>query len=444
MSTATRQALVVLGMHRSGTSATAGVLNLLGASEPQHLMPPTPDNPKGYWESVRMMKFHDDLLHASGTAWDDWAPIALDWFESAEAAAARERIPMLLSEEFGEARLLLLKDPRACRLMPLWGPTLLGQGIEPVIVVTLRDARDVADSLQARDGFDVRRGLLLWLRHVLDAEFHTRDLRRAFVRYDDLLTDWRHVVARITAELEIEWPLASEASAHEIDQLLDRSLRHHAAGTATPSIPDTLLASWVVAVSDALSVLCQHAEGADRLRGQAVLDRVREEFDQFANTFRGPIREELHQLRRSASEARREVARVEGDLSTRDAELSAARAALVRERRIVDAQAGTLSEVEGKLVTANRRNDEQIEELAMLTRRMLRAEDQAARTARRRSRAEARLEKRLTLQRATIQAQNAEILALRRSTSWRMTAPVRAVSGRVRSLLLPGILARKD
>src|SRR5690606_4349244 len=64
-----REAIIVLGMHRSGTSAVSGVLAKLGAQAPRSLMPPTQDNPRGYWESSELMKFHDRVLESAGHRW---------------------------------------------------------------------------------------------------------------------------------------------------------------------------------------------------------------------------------------------------------------------------------------------------------------------------------------------------------------------------------------
>jgi hypothetical protein len=44
------QALLVFGMHRSGTSALTRVLNLRGAALSRQMVAPKSDNPRGYWE----------------------------------------------------------------------------------------------------------------------------------------------------------------------------------------------------------------------------------------------------------------------------------------------------------------------------------------------------------------------------------------------------------
>ena len=45
-------AIIVLGMHRSGTSALTGVLNRVGVNLGDNLVAPEADNPAGYWENL--------------------------------------------------------------------------------------------------------------------------------------------------------------------------------------------------------------------------------------------------------------------------------------------------------------------------------------------------------------------------------------------------------
>src|SRR5262245_37750610 len=77
-----RQALLVLGMHRSGTSAITRIFNLLGADLPKNLMSSGPGNELGHWESNDLVIIHDDLLTSAGSKWDDWRAFNPDWYES--------------------------------------------------------------------------------------------------------------------------------------------------------------------------------------------------------------------------------------------------------------------------------------------------------------------------------------------------------------------------
>ncbi|HJX24749.1 MAG TPA: hypothetical protein VJ252_01225, partial [Chthoniobacterales bacterium] len=69
--TGARKAVVILGMHRSGTSALCGALDLLGVDFGERLMPANHANEKGYWEHEEIVRFHDDLLSSLGSRWDD-------------------------------------------------------------------------------------------------------------------------------------------------------------------------------------------------------------------------------------------------------------------------------------------------------------------------------------------------------------------------------------
>src|SRR5512134_3346618 len=116
-----RQVLLVLGMHRSGTSATAGLLAQLGARMAATPMPASPSNPRGHWESGPLVDLHDRLLAEAGSAWNDWGPLDPERFAAA-GGGARTALAAAFAAEFGDGPdgLVVLKDPRICRFLPLW------------------------------------------------------------------------------------------------------------------------------------------------------------------------------------------------------------------------------------------------------------------------------------------------------------------------------------
>ena len=131
---AERTALMVLGMHRSGTSALAGVLSHMGADLPNNLMAPTEMNAKGFFESQKMMLLNDDLLASAGLAWHSLQRFPQDWFESPKASEYLVKATSVLKEEFGGSHLFLMKDPRICKLLPLWHQALEEVGCRPLHV----------------------------------------------------------------------------------------------------------------------------------------------------------------------------------------------------------------------------------------------------------------------------------------------------------------------
>lgn len=269
-----QQIIVVLGMHRSGTSALTGLLSHLGAQTPRSLMPGDVYNPQGYWESFVFHDFHERMLAAAGTSWDSWNRVAPDW----QAAAAvgplgREAIDLLCSE-FDDAPLSVLKDPRMSRLMPFWLPTLAEAGIGAKVVIVSRRAAEVARSLERRDGVSSWESLLIWLRHVLDAEADTRHVARFIVACDDLRTRWRDVARQLDESLKIGWPERSTSEDEAISRFLSSGIgSRQTASSELNGVPAFLL-GLVTRVENALAGL-----RVDEAASILALDEVRVEFE---------------------------------------------------------------------------------------------------------------------------------------------------------------------
>lgn len=240
-----RKALLVTGMHRSGTSALAQVLSILGARLSTNLMPAVEGvNDRGFFESQKIAELHEELLVRAGSAWDDPMPIRRDWFEGAEAQRIAKQIIEELEADFRDAPLFLVKDPRICRLVPLWLSILGTMSAEPHFLIAVRNPVEVAESLAKRDGFAPGKSMLLWLRHLMDAERDTRGYPRCLVPYEDLLADWQTTIGRIAEELRLPLVPASPEQAMAIDSCLDDTLRHHSRSTEELQVhPDVL--EWV-------------------------------------------------------------------------------------------------------------------------------------------------------------------------------------------------------
>lgn len=276
-----RDAIVILGMHRSGTSAVTGTLSLLGAAPPRTLMLPSAayGNVRGFFESQAIAQWNDALLASAGSAWDDWRAFDRVWLKAPPRAVFEEAV-RLLGQEFDGERMFALKDPRICRLTPFWLAVLREAGAAPRIVVPFRPPLEVARSLQERDGFPIEKGLLLWLRHVLDAERYTRGLPRAFVAMDAFLDDWRKSARRIAREIGVAWPRDDARAASEVEAFLSRDMKHHNV--------DGLQAggghAWTERAFGALSSLSRNPNAP---AAQAALDDVSDAFENACHLF-GP------------------------------------------------------------------------------------------------------------------------------------------------------------
>ena len=278
-----RIAVLVAGMHRSGTSLLTQVLVGLGCDAPKTLMAADEHNTSGYWESTPIAALNDALLQSAGSSWDDWERFNPDWLSSPAAGEFRERAQALLEDEYGASRLFVLKDPRICRLLPFWSEAIRHFGAEPRIAIPLRNPFEVADSLAARDAIPASVGFLLWLRNVLDAEAESRHVSRAFAWYDDLLANWEAIVGRLGRELDIAWPRRSTAAAVEIEERVSPALRHHASDSA---LDDPAVSRWT---KTTFEVLSRWGRGKTLANDAAELDSIRSALDEAATVFGRPV-----------------------------------------------------------------------------------------------------------------------------------------------------------
>lgn len=181
--------LLILGMHRSGTSALSGALCQQGLCGPQQAVPASPSNPTGHWEPSPIVALHEELLRTAGSSWDD--PMAMTALElSSDQTEHKQKLQEALQASFPQWRpgqVAVVKDPRQCRLQPLWNGLIEQQQLQVAVILMVRHPLAVAQSLQRRDQLPLERSLLLWLEHTLEAEKHTREQRRCVVAYEQLL-----------------------------------------------------------------------------------------------------------------------------------------------------------------------------------------------------------------------------------------------------------------
>ena len=212
--------LIVLGMHRSGTSSVAGTAVRLGLAPPRTLLPPAPDNPLGFYESVLVTSLNDLIFRAAGCDWSECLSFDPARFDEKGQAAMGEMIAGLLREEFVFPGFNVIKDPRMCLTLPLWMPALRETRAALSAVLVLRDPLAVARSLVRRDGIPPDRSIRLWLHHMLRAEHASRTIPRAVVAYDALLADWRGTMDRAGRIAGIVWPGWTRGPRPDIDEFL--------------------------------------------------------------------------------------------------------------------------------------------------------------------------------------------------------------------------------
>lgn len=184
-------------------------------------MPPQPDNPRGFWENRAISVLNERLLTALGGAWDCPPPLVSGWERSPAVepwlAECRVRLEELSSTGDG---VFVVKDPRLSFTLPLW------QRVTPAahVVLPLRDPVAVAQSLRARNGIPLERGIGLWLAYnqsLLD----TRGNDIAVVDYEALVAQPRDTAESLCATLNLA-PATPDAL-KEVEEFLEPSMDHN-------------------------------------------------------------------------------------------------------------------------------------------------------------------------------------------------------------------------
>ena len=317
--------ILVVGMHRSGTSAVTRALSLCGASVPSDLLGATAANPDGFWESKLVVLLHDELLASIGFTWDDVREFPSGWFDTAAAADYRARLWDAVEADVATRSPLLLKDPRLCRLVPLWSRIAQEHAVGLSFVIPLRNPLDVADLLLHRDRMPQAKALLLWLRHFLEAERATRGAHRCIVAYERLMDDGVAMIGSAAHALGLApSPLPADA-AEQVEGFLKRSQWHHRSQAE-------LEPGWLRRVHD-WGLSAMHGREPDTAMLDAVSDGLRA-----AEAIHRPLVELVEQRDARAAELCRRIE--DGDAAIRT--LEEARLTWLEERRTLYEERTTL------------------------------------------------------------------------------------------------------
>ena len=225
--------LLVLGMHRSGTSALAGALHLSGVNFGKSIVAPSFDNPKGFYENSKIQALNDQLLDALGINWDFPGYPPEQWWTLPEVRGLEEKAKQILTYEFDNDAIFAIKDPRTCHLFPFWEKILKDLQVVLQLILIARNPSEIALSLRARDYFPPNHAQLLTTNHLLNAIHYSQPYPRIFISYEQLLSDPAGLVNRIytTLDLAQEEVMTEEKLAH----FIQKDLRHHELDTSKDS-----------------------------------------------------------------------------------------------------------------------------------------------------------------------------------------------------------------
>ena len=202
--------IVVLGIHRGGTSAIAGVLHHLGVHMGDDLLLPSPHNPKGYFEDREFVDIHNQII-------GDWKDPQVD-FES-----YRKEYTALIKKREEQHELWGVKDPRMCFVFSYFARIARGCRV----ISVCRDPRLCAESLFARGGHTLEEAIAIswnyWhakYRQLDNFPCRSEQGQYTFVDYERLLADPEHEVHKIARFVGLK-------PTQEAIDFIDPTLRHH-------------------------------------------------------------------------------------------------------------------------------------------------------------------------------------------------------------------------
>jgi hypothetical protein len=228
-----RPIVLVLGMHRSGTSLCSHLLSALGVDMADTIpgpgaTSPRQENPRGHWERWEIVEFHDRILRLFnrdyfGRFHDFALPVA--WWADPSVVQIRREIGAFLEKRMGNGH-FGFKDPRTVRLMPVWHQILNELKLAPKIVLCLRNPAQVARSLQARDSLDAAIGEYRWLVHMIDFFRYTSGFEFCTVEYEEWFENPALNIEKLQKFLDLSWQQSEADLALVLSGIIDSAARH--------------------------------------------------------------------------------------------------------------------------------------------------------------------------------------------------------------------------
>ncbi|MBW6521013.1 MAG: hypothetical protein K0A99_08410 [Desulfoarculaceae bacterium] len=217
--------IVVLGMHRSGTSAITRGLQVMGVGLGDRMMPPIEGiNSKGFWEDIDLNALNVEMLNAIDSDWFHLAAIGSIDVESLHEQGYYVRAVELLRQKVNSVPIFGFKDPRVAKLLPFWKGVFSYCQFDVSYVLVVRHPLSVIESLAKRDCFEAEQSYLLWLGHVITSLTESAGGKRVFVDYDRMMQSPERELSRIAKALDLEVD-STELQIYKND-FLDQALRH--------------------------------------------------------------------------------------------------------------------------------------------------------------------------------------------------------------------------
>jgi len=196
---AQRTGVIVLGMHRSGTSMLTGLLALgTGYATGDNLMPAKRNNPKGFFE--RQDALFQNMAFLEAQKIPDTSAPHIRAYQTGNSNITLSAHGQSAVEFFNNNTNIpwIQKDPRMCITLHEWLPFLK---TEPAILLTYRHPLEVARSMNNRKKRTLASGLDVWVAYNQAAIRNSAGLCRVVTSNDKILQNPVEEVSRIVQEL---------------------------------------------------------------------------------------------------------------------------------------------------------------------------------------------------------------------------------------------------
>ena len=219
--------VLVLGMHRSGTSLCSHILSAIGVDMADDIGA-NASNARGHWERWEIVDFHDRILRLfnrdySGRFHDFALPVA--WWADPRVAQIRREIVAFLDKRMGDGY-FGFKDPRTVRLMPVWHQIFSELKLTPKVVLCVRNPAQISRSLKARDGLDLEIGEYRWLIHIVDFFRYANNFDHCTVEYEGWFNDPSANIETLRKFLDLPWQQSESDLDLVLSGIIDPGARH--------------------------------------------------------------------------------------------------------------------------------------------------------------------------------------------------------------------------
>lgn len=218
--------IMILCMHRSGSSLIAKGLQTMGLDLGSNLLPAAADNPYGFFEDIDIGRFNETILYL--------LDLAADSIGNFPKAIQKESILVeygttLIKKKLEEKPSFGFKDPRTARTMKIWRE--IAEKLPDVTfkaVVIVRNPLSVAESLYHRNKIDHVKSFYLWLQYYISAILHTNDMERYFISYENMMTNPTGELKSLAKKLNVKIAKDSDKALQKFSQdFINQSLQHY-------------------------------------------------------------------------------------------------------------------------------------------------------------------------------------------------------------------------